>query len=85
MHFINHQQKLKSLCKLIESEFTGKPEQLAILLGVPESILRRYIDHLKNHGANIRYSRSLQSYYFASPFRLRTNVRTLQLEKAQAG
>ncbi len=59
-------EKLRFLCKLIETEFTGTPEQLAIILGVTERTLRRYIEQLRQMGNDLRYSRSLQTYYFAS-------------------
>ena len=62
----NLKEKLSLLCRLIETEFTGTPEQLAIIIGVTERTLRRYIEVLRQMGADIRYSRSLQTYYFAS-------------------
>lgn len=84
MYLVNHQQNLNRLCKLIESEFTGTPEQFAIILRVPDRTLKRYIDHLKIQGANIRYSRSQQTYYFVTPFIQKIEIRAMEMEQAQA-
>lgn len=66
----SHSLRLKKLFHLIEMEFTGKPDQLSILLGVSQRALARYLDILRELGADIRYSRSMETYYFGSPTRI---------------
>jgi predicted DNA-binding transcriptional regulator YafY len=67
MHSFFQHYKLNQLYKLIEMEFTGKPEHLAIILGVTDRTIRRYIEILRDMGAIIRYSRAQQTYYFIKP------------------
>lgn len=77
----SHSLRLKKLFHLIEIEFTGKPDQLSILLGVSQRALARYLDILRELGADIRYSRSMETYYFGSPPLIEIGKITLQKER----
>jgi predicted DNA-binding transcriptional regulator YafY len=80
MHLVNQQQKLNQLCDLIRTEFTGTPEQLAVMLRITDRTLRRYLDQLRQLGADVRYSRTDQSYYFASSFKLQLGLQPMDID-----
>ncbi|TSJ43047.1 HTH domain-containing protein [Mucilaginibacter corticis] len=56
--------RLDHLNSLIRKKATGTPEQLAKKLNVSERTTFEYLDILKSLGADIRYSRERQSYYY---------------------
>jgi predicted DNA-binding transcriptional regulator YafY len=75
--------KFEKLHQLIETEFTGKPEHLAIILGVTDRTVRRYIDILRDRGAIIKYSRAQQTYYFIKPVNIDISQMTMRDERSK--
>jgi predicted transcriptional regulator len=58
-------KNIQHLVELIENKSTGKPGDVALLLGVSERMVYKYLDVLKSEfNAPIKYSRALQSYVF---------------------
>jgi len=56
--------RLDQLHSLIRRKATGTPVQLAKKLSVSERTVFAYISILKNQGAQIKFSRHRQSYYY---------------------
>jgi predicted DNA-binding transcriptional regulator YafY len=56
--------RLDFLHSLIKKRATGAPEQLAKKLNVSERTAFEYIEILRSLGADIKYSRDRQSYYY---------------------
>lgn len=56
--------KMQIFCKLIEHQHTGSPKEFAKKLGISRSSLYDLIDNARSRGLNIKYSRSIQSFYF---------------------
>jgi predicted DNA-binding transcriptional regulator YafY len=56
--------RLDYLHSLIKRRATGAPEQLAKKLNVSERTTFEYIEILRSLGADIKYSRDRQSYYY---------------------
>jgi len=57
--------RLDYLNTLIRKKSTGSPEQLAKKLQVSERTIFQYVEILRSLGAEIKYSRVKQSYYYA--------------------
>ena len=58
------------LCKLIENESTGTPEELAVRLNLSKRHLFNQLNDLKDMGAEIKYNRAERTYYFVNSFTL---------------
>jgi len=56
--------RLEQLDFLIKLKSTGCPASLAKRLCVSERTVYEYVDILKSLGADIRYSKAKQSYYY---------------------
>lgn len=57
-------ERLDHLNDLIKKKSTGPPEQLARKLKVSERTIFEYVEILRSLGAEIKYSRDRQSYYY---------------------
>jgi hypothetical protein len=66
MYFIRKIERLSILNKLIEAQHTGTPDELAIRLGIQRRTLFDWIDFYKSYGADIKYDRKRQTYYYDS-------------------
>ncbi len=64
MNFIQQIERLQRLIKLIEQENTGTPDELASRLHLSKRQLHNQLESLKNLGANIEYSKKVNSYKF---------------------
>jgi len=56
--------RLDQLHSLIRRKATGSPKQLARKLSVSERTVFAYISILKGQGAEIKFSKHRQSYYY---------------------
>ncbi|WP_214073899.1 HTH domain-containing protein [Mucilaginibacter sp. dw_454] len=61
-HYFN---RLGHLNQLIRKKSTGSPTELAKKMNVSERTTFEYLDILKSLGADIKYSRTRQSYYYS--------------------
>ncbi|MDL2214999.1 HTH domain-containing protein [Dysgonomonas sp. OttesenSCG-928-M03] len=66
--------RMNYLCKLIENESTGTPEELAEKLSVSKRQMFNLINNLKDMGAEIKYNRVRATYYFINDFEMVINV-----------
>jgi len=58
---------LVTLHQLIENGSMGSPAELAQRLGISERTVKRYIAQLRQMGADIRFSRHRNTYYYSEP------------------
>jgi hypothetical protein len=83
MTFIDQIRRIERLDQLIRIKATGRPSELALKLGISESCLYETLNIMKVElGAVIRYSRSIQSYYYPKKIRFRCNFEDVTGEHA---
>ena len=70
--FVEQLQQLQRLDALIRRKATGNPLTLASKFGVSERTIYNLLDMLKSLGAEIGYSREMESYYYEQNFVLQT-------------
>jgi hypothetical protein len=68
MTFYEQLRLVQRMAGLIKSKATGSPENFAKRLEIPRSCMFRYLDVLKILGADIRYCKERQSYFFENDF-----------------
>ena len=66
--FVEQLQQLQRLDALIRRKATGTPVILAAKFGVSERTIYNLIDILRSLGAEIAYSREMESYYYEQSF-----------------
>lgn len=71
--------RLEYIHYLIRTSATGDPDMFARRINVSRRQLYNLLDEIKDFGAEIKYSRTLQSFYYVKPFELdfKTNIRQL--------
>jgi predicted DNA-binding transcriptional regulator YafY len=57
-------EKLERLDFLIRKKATGTPSELSKKMGVSERAIYKYLKFLKSLGAEVKYSKQRQSYYY---------------------
>ena len=57
-------ERFQLMTKLIVEEKTGKPEEFARRLGISRSTMYEMLEELRFHDADIRFSRSKNSFVF---------------------
>jgi len=67
--------RLKYMHYLIRTEATGNPEAFAKKIHLSRRQLYNIMGELSDLGAEIRYSRVRQSFYYVAPFVLRIDVK----------
>ncbi len=60
--------KMLRLIKYLEDDYSGTAEELAAEINVSRRTLFRYLDELRDSGAEIEYSKSLNSYSLKNNF-----------------
>jgi predicted DNA-binding transcriptional regulator YafY len=74
--------RLEYMHHLIQTEATGNPETFAGKLHLSRRQLYNILDELSDLGAEIRYSRIRQSFYYACPCQLRIEFGYEKLNEA---
>lgn len=74
MSIQKHIDRINYLCKLIENEATGTPEELAVKLNLSKRHTFNLLNDLKDLGAEIKYSRMKRTYCFSNCFQMVINV-----------
>jgi biotin operon repressor len=62
MKFIEYSQKIEKLKKLVETDGSGSPAELAEKLSISERTLLRMVQQLREHGYPIFFNRLTKSY-----------------------
>ena len=70
MTFTEQLQLIKRIDSLIKKKATGSSEELGKRLGISKASVHRYLNELKNLGADIIYCKFRRSYYYKEPFNL---------------
>ena len=63
--------------KLIETERTGTPKELAMRMHISERLIYNLIDQLKDYDAGVCYDRSRKTYYYCDDFELQVSISVL--------
>ncbi len=71
MTFHEHRCLLQRMDALICRRATGSATDLADQLDISRASLYRYLDHLRDAGAEIGYCRQRRSYYYEKEFSLK--------------
>ncbi len=69
MKIINRLEKIKQIDQLIRLKCTGKPSELAEKVKLSERQTRRYIEEMKDMGAEITFDESLSTYQYLKPIK----------------
>ena len=64
MNFIKQIERIDRVDKHIKRRSTGTPEEFAAKLNISKRQLFRMIEKLKDYGAPIGYSRTLNTFYY---------------------
>lgn len=65
MDIVKATDRIKKANVLIREKRTGNPENFAAHLGISKRQLYNVFDFFKAYGARIKYSRSLNTFYYA--------------------
>ena len=66
MKLVEHLERIKKMNRLIRSGQTGTPAEFAQVIGISQSHLFRSLHELESYGMDIRYSRSVQTYFYGN-------------------
>ena len=66
MKLVDHLERIKKMNRIIRSGQTGTPSEFAGILGISQSHLFRCLNSLEQYGMDIRYSRTLKTYFYAN-------------------
>lgn len=70
MNFIKQINRIKKTHLLIQQEQTGTPNDFARRLNISRSHLYNILEFLRDFGANIKYSKKSESFFYTSHFDL---------------
>jgi predicted DNA-binding transcriptional regulator YafY len=74
MKLTTYIDRINKMHKMLSSEKTGTPKQLATKLGICESRLYCIVDDLKLQNVPIAYCRKRESYYYTRPFKIAASL-----------
>lgn len=77
MDLSTRMEKMVRMDCLIRLEGTGAPRQFAEHIGVSESTLYELLKLMKQMGADIRYNKHRQTYYYQTPVKFHYGFRQL--------
>ena len=69
--------RIEQMDQLIRQKATGSPRQLAVKIGLSERMIYEYLDLMKEWGAEISYSKELQSYLYGKSIRFKYGFETI--------
>ena len=61
-------ERIRYIHRLIRTESTGCPDRLAGRVHLSRRQLYNILEEIKDMGADIKYSRSRETFYYANPF-----------------
>lgn len=68
MRYLNYFQRIQLLHKLIKRGNTGKANELCDKLNISRRTLFLYLETFRDHGADIKYCRKTNTYYYEREF-----------------
>lgn len=81
MKLLEEIQQLTKAHQLIKKQETGTPDEFAANLNISRSKVYNVINTFKILGAQIKYSRARNSFYYETPFKLQLKKKLKQLYK----
>jgi hypothetical protein len=66
MKLVEHLERIKKMNRLIRSGQTGTPAEFANDIGISQSHLFRCLHELESYGMDIKYSRTMQTYFYGN-------------------
>jgi hypothetical protein len=81
MALIKNLDRVIRIDSLIHMRATGTPEEFARKLGIRRSTLFQWLQEMRHLDVDIRYSCSLQTYYFADERRIIKNIKSILSEQ----
>ncbi len=66
MKLVDHFERIKKMNRMIHSGQTGTPAEFAEALGISQSHLFRSLHILEQYGMDIRYSRTMKTYFYGN-------------------
>ena len=66
MKLVEHFERIKKMNRLIQSGQTGTPAEFAKTIGISQSHLFRCLHIIEQYGMDIRYSRTMKTYYYGN-------------------
>lgn len=71
--------RMSRIHQLIRREATGSPDEFAGKLNLRKRQLYNILDEFKDYGADIRYSRMKNSFYYGNDFKVLVKISTTPL------
>ena len=81
MSLLKYIERLKRMDDLIRRKATGKAEEFAGKLGISRSQLLQDVKELRELGAPIEYSQTIQSYIYTKPCSLNIDLNSVKSGK----
>ncbi|TAJ14229.1 hypothetical protein DMA11_05940 [Marinilabiliaceae bacterium JC017] len=85
MRIINRLEKIKHLDQLIRMRKTGALGELAQRVGLSERQTRRYLEEMKDMGADISYNKQMHTYEYVTPVKFSYGFTRTEMEKVFGG
>lgn len=63
---VDYFDRINKMNRLIKSGATGTPSEFARIMGISQSHLYRCLHELELYGIDIRYSRTIKTYYYGN-------------------
>jgi len=60
----NYLHRVEKIDRLIQRRSTGSPSELAVVIGISESMLYNYLQFMRQSGAPIEYSKRRKTYFY---------------------
>ena len=79
MYLFESIQRISRIHKLIQREATGTPEEFADRLHISKRTLYLILEEMRSFGADIRYNRFRQTYYYAGGFEVILSMKPITL------
>lgn len=73
---VSYIERINRMYRLIRKESTGSRAELAGRMRVSERTVSNYLEELRLMGADIRFSKTRNTYYFFQPVRTLCDVRS---------
>jgi hypothetical protein len=85
MTIIEKLNKIKYIDQLIRHKNTGTPHELGKKINLSERQVRRYLDEMRNMGAEIKYNEYLLTYEYLKPIKFQFGFTSIESKKIIGG
>ncbi|NDV83444.1 HTH domain-containing protein [Bacteroides sp. 51] len=74
MNTLQRLETIQKVHELIQSEKSGSSSSISKGLNIPHRTIQRYIQELRDLGANIQYDTARKTYYYMNDFVFRIEI-----------